>query len=404
MNIGPPLLSVCVAASLLALQPSAAGQTSVGHARPTATASPTPRATRQITLIMGLSESLPATLQRGGLASADCTRASRALADDFDIVNPHPGLNLAVEAGDDGRLLALRFVPRADTRLTLTRLPADAFRLERADLSVYDAPRQVSGDVEGSLYLSLIRVGVAPTEAVRLERGFGRGLDLTRDVASGDRFRLVFHQRRSADGRPLTAPALVFIELATAHGPVRLYRLGDQDGGEWVDGSLQHASSGLLRTPVAGARISSGFGMRLHPILGFTRLHQGLDFAAATGAPVLAAGDGVIEEARWAGDLGRWVKIRHGPGLETGYAHLSAWAAGMVPGTRVRQGQVIAYVGATGLATGPHLHYEVIDAGQPIDPAGAAARGLAASPLMADSRLRARKADIDALVAQAGAG
>lgn len=124
----------------------------------------------------------------------------------------------------------------------------------------------------------------------------------------------------------------------------------------------------LLEAPVEATRISSGFGMRLHPILGFTRMHEGVDFAASEGSPVLAAGDGVVEEARWAGDYGRWLKIRHGSKFETGYAHLSAWAPGIAPGVEVRRGEVVAFVGDSGLATGPHLHFEVIRDGHRIDP------------------------------------
>ena len=131
-------------------------------------------------------------------------------------------------------------------------------------------------------------------------------------------------------------------------------------------------------------------------------MHQGVDFGASEGAPVLAAGDGVVEEARWAGGYGRWLKIRHAEGLETGYAHLSAWAAGIAPGSRVRQGEVVAYVGATGLATGPHLHYEVFADGQRIDPERA--RTVIAGGQDAISRVafRAQKARIDAIVEAGG--
>src|SRR5205814_9651138 len=130
-----------------------------------------------------------------------------------------------------------------------------------------------------------------------------------------------------------------------------LYRFQPEGAREpqWIDGSGAQASNGLLRTPVSGAHLTSLFGMRLHPLLGFTRMHQGVDFGASVGAPVLAAGDGAVEEARWAGDYGRWLKIRHSADVETGYGHLSSWAPGVVPGARVRQGQIVAFVGASGL-------------------------------------------------------
>ena len=115
--------------------------------------------------------------------------------------------------------------------------------------------------------------------------------------------------------------------------------------------------------------MTSGFGMRMHPILGFTKMHTGIDFGAPTGTPVFAAGDGVVKEARWAGGYGRWLEIQHNPQWATGYGHLSGWA--VKPGQRVHQGQVVAYVGSTGRSTGPHLHYEVILNGQKINPVGA---------------------------------
>ena len=118
-------------------------------------------------------------------------------------------------------------------------------------------------------------------------------------------------------------------------------------------------------------RITSGFGLRFHPVLGYTRMHQGIDFGASTGTPVFAAGDGVVEEIKWANGYGHWLKLRHAGGWATGYGHLSAYARGLRVGQHVAQGQLVAYVGATGIATGPHLHYEVMNRDQKLDPKGA---------------------------------
>ena len=223
--------------------------------------------------------------------------------------------------------------------------------------------------VDGSLYLSMVGAGLTPDQAARVTTLFGRNLDLVRDVDTGDVFHLVFDRRAAADGHPLGPPELLFGDIRTRSGRATLYRVGDS----YVAGEIGPGRVLLLRTPIEGARITSSFGMRMHPILGFTRMHQGVDFGAPVGSPTYSlAGDEVVEQARWAGGYGRWLKIRHTSVLETAYAHLSAWAAGIRPGVRVRQGQVVGYVGATGLATGPHLHYEVIEAGRPIDPKAAA--------------------------------
>jgi murein DD-endopeptidase MepM/ murein hydrolase activator NlpD len=158
----------------------------------------------------------------------------------------------------------------------------------------------------------------------------------------------------------------------------------------------------LLRTPVDGARITSAFGMRRHPILGYSKMHQGIDFGAGSGTPVYAAGDGVVVEARRWGGYGNWLRIRHAGGWETGYAHLSRYASGLKAGQTVRQGQVVAYVGSTGASTGPHLHYETWFKGQRIDPKGAKVpQGtvLAGAELAA---FRVQKARVDALLREAG--
>ncbi|MDR3508728.1 MAG: M23 family metallopeptidase [Caulobacteraceae bacterium] len=228
-------------------------------------------------------------------------------------------------------------------------------------------------------------------------------LDLTRDIALGDRVRLILRRPLPTDGGT-EAPLLDYVELDGARGPIRLYRRAETDGFS-VEGFADEGGADLrrllLRTPLASSRITSGFGPRLHPLLGYTRMHQGVDFEAPVGAPVLAAGDGVVESASWAGGFGRLIRLRHEAGMETLYAHLSAFHPGLPPGTRVRQGQVIGWSGASGLATGPHLHFEVHQAGRPIDPAVAK---LPAAPLTPGQQLSflTRKRAVDTLLAGAG--
>lgn len=348
-------------------------------------------------------ESLPQTLVRAGLAAAEAARVADALSGDFDTVNAHPGLKLELDlapAGEPGaRLVRLGLQAGDEARLMLTRGPAGGFTLSRIDTRLYLRPRLVDGRVDGSLYLSMVEAGVEADTALRLARSFGRRLDLSHDLQSGDRFRLVLQEPRRADGAAAGPAAPVFAELTTAAGAIRLYRPADDaPPGELVDLDSGSAPALLLRTPVDGARITSSFGMRLHPILGFMRMHDGIDFGAPLGAPVLAAGDGVVEEARWSSGYGRWLKLGHAAGIETGYGHLSAWAAGIAPGVHVRQGQVVGYVGESGLATGPHLHYEVFQAGRHVDPAAVASLRLAGGD-GASALARARKASLDAMVA-----
>jgi murein DD-endopeptidase MepM/ murein hydrolase activator NlpD len=351
-------------------------------------------------------ESLAGALQRGGLDVVDAARAASALGEDFDIVNPHPGLALdmalARSPGDGHtRLMRLSFRPSDDRLVSEWRTADGALRVREAQSAIFATPSRIGGVVDGSLYLSMVDAGVEAAEAARVVNLFGRGIDLGRDVESGDRFALVFEQLQTSDGSAAGQKTLLFAQLDGRAGRARLYRFQPAGGGpaDYWDGGGGPGRALLLATPVDGARITSAFGPRLHPILGFTRMHQGVDFGAAEGAPILAAGDGVVEEARWSGAYGRWLKIRHAQGLETGYAHLSAWGAGIAPGVSVRQGDVVGFVGATGLATGSHLHFEVFRGGRRIDPAFARTVSAERADPAARASFRAQKAWIDAVVA-----
>lgn len=371
---------------------------------------PAPLSTRRLRIQMRGHESLQAALGRAGLDASQSLAAATALSNDFDTVNPHPGLPLELDVAEPSRsaaapqLLALSLWPTQDIRLSLWRRAGDAFEVRRAEAPVFTAPAAIDGVVEGSFYLSLVGAGVDANTAFRVAGAFGRKLDLSRDIESGDRFRLVFEQRRDADGRVLGWGDPIYAQLTTRSGEARLYGVAGAAGSpvELVDGQ-NPGRPALLRTPVVDARITSGFGPRMHPILGFTRMHQGVDFAAPLGSPVLAAADGVVEEARWSGGYGRWLKIRHAAGLETGYAHLSAWAPGVGPGGAVRQGQVVGFVGATGMATGPHLHFEVFQQNRRVDPK-LLYSSIAQTPGPTDrDAFRAMRARIDAIVEAIGA-
>ncbi len=269
---------------------------------------------------------------------------------------------------------------------------------------LHDATAVAAGGVGGSLYDSAVAAGASPkvvSDAVRL---FARKLDFARDLKPGDGFRLVFDRTADAAGRTVSTGALVYAEIAAGGCTVRFYRFEHDGQADYLDGEGREGRPLLLRTPVDGARVTSGFGMRLHPILGFNRLHPGVDFGAPVGSPVRAAGDGVVEEAQWTGGYGHWLKLGHAEGYETGYGHLLRYAPGVRPGARVAQGQVVAFVGSTGLSTGPHLHFEIMHDGVKLDPAAAGAataeRGLGRAALAA---FDAQKARVDGLLAQASA-
>jgi murein DD-endopeptidase MepM/ murein hydrolase activator NlpD len=212
---------------------------------------------------------------------------------------------------------------------------------------------------------SALAAGVPYAVTAALIRAFSYDVDFQRDIQPGDRFKVMYDTYTSDGGsRP---GDLQYAELVLSGKVHAIYGVRRDDG--TVDFYTRDGKSvrrNLLRTPVDGARLTSGFGMRMHPILGYTRMHKGVDFGVPTGTPIFAAGDGVVEQAGWAGGYGRFVLIRHNTHMETAYGHMSRLAS--VAGEHVRQGQVIGYVGATGEATGPHLHYEVRKDGAQVNP------------------------------------
>ena len=259
--------------------------------------------------------------------------------------------------------------------------------------------RVIEGPVEEVLYG---RPNADPVEraAVALAlKLFAHRLDLTRDVALGDRVRLVVGPSLA------TAPVLDYAELDGRSAAVRLYRAdsGTSAAPRYVSETGVDLERFLLRTPLSVTRITSGFGPRLHPLLGYTRMHRGVDLAAPKGTPVLAAGDGVVEAAGWDGGYGRRILLRHADGFETLYGHLSAMDPTTVAGGWVRQGQVIGWTGDSGQATGPHLHFEVRRRGTAIDPSTARPVASVLEPDKVQA-FEARKRAVAALLAARGRG
>jgi len=347
-------------------------------------------------------ETFEAAVRRLGVAPEDARQVVLALAENMDLANIKAGLAFDAlvrrshDQGSHAQLVSLTMRTGPASQLTVSRTFDGAMRLKALEEPVHDDTVAEEGRIEGSLYESAQKMGATPAITAQVVKLFAHKLDFERDIQPGDRFKLVFDRRVSESGRTVEAGDLEYAEL---HG-VRFYRFKRRGGeAEYFDPSGKNIKGFLLRTPVDGARITSRFGLRRHPILGYTRAHQGIDFGAGAGTPILAAGDGVVTEAGRKGGYGNWLRIRHNGGWDTGYGHVSRYARGVRPGVRVRQGQVVAYVGSTGLATGPHLHYEVFRRGQRVNPLSAKVpQGtvLAGREL---KRFKADKARIDGLLA-----
>lgn len=349
-------------------------------------------------------ETLEEAVQRAGVAPEEARQAVAALGQAMDTVHIKAGMAfdaaIARPRAERGpaRLIGLSMRTGPATAITLSRSFDGALRLRALEEEVRDEVTVADGEIRGSLYESASKLGATPEIVSQVAKLFAHKIDF-REMQAGDDFKLVFDRKVTESGRTVDVGELEYAELKG----VKFYRFERTGGGvEYFDETGKNIKGFLLRTPIDGARMTSNFGLRRHPILGYARAHKGVDFGAGQGTPVLAAGDGVVVKAsRWSG-YGNWLQIRHTGGWDTGYAHLSRYAKGIRPGVRVRQGQVVAYVGSTGLSTGPHLHYEVWQRGQRVNPVGAKVpQGtvLAGAEL---ARFRAQKDRIQHLLANGG--
>jgi murein DD-endopeptidase MepM/ murein hydrolase activator NlpD len=330
---------------------------------------PPPARFESITVRLGRDQTIGQVLPRLGLSTAEATQAVAALQPLFPARRARPGDQLVVErrAGDRALHRLTYRQGRAD-EWTVARGPDGALAASRRPVALATEVARVAVTVEGSLYESLERSEEDPGLAVLAADVLAWDVDFYRDVRSGDRMKVLV-EKVHADGRLLRYGEVLAVEYAgTVAGRKRLFRWTAPDGQtSYFDDDGQSARRGFLRTPLKYARVTSGYGNRRHPMLGFVQAHQGVDYGAPAGTPVWAVGDGVVRQAGWNGGCGRSVTIRHRNGLETLYCHLAAVA--VAPGRTVSQKQVIGAVGSTGLSTGPHLHYAVLRGGAYMNPA-----------------------------------
>jgi murein DD-endopeptidase MepM/ murein hydrolase activator NlpD len=324
------------------------------------------RARIDATLTVGDSDSLRALLMRAGASYSDAVAAG-------DLLPAAPaGTSVAVVLGPktgSGRMLQqVQFKSGLGERVTLRRDASGGFALARAHAAVDTTPLRIRGRAGDGLYWALRAAGASPQAAAQYLAALATEIDVGGDIGAGDTFDLILSRRRAATGEQQEG-ALLYAGLdRAAAADLQLVKWTADGRSQWIDAAHvdqpRPVASGMA-WPVAG-HITSYFGYRRHPILRFSRLHAGVDFGARWGSPIVASADGQVVRAGWAGGYGRQVRIAHPGGLVTSYSHMSQIVA--EPGTIVRAGQLIGYVGSSGLSTGPHLHYEVRRGGQPINP------------------------------------
>lgn len=360
------------------------------------------RVERQVEVRRG--DTLLSILLRAGVGTAEAHEAISTLSEYYDLRRLQPGQYLTLELErtrqSEGalRLAGLSFAVDPRRELELQRAEDGLFVARAVDHELSTLPRLVAGSIDDSLYAAASRQSVPPSilaEAIRL---LSWDVDFQRDIQPGDRFELLYDELVTRDGATALAGEIHYVALHLQGQLVEAFRYQNRQGQTgFYDRDGRSLRKSLLRTPIDGARLSSRFGHRRHPILGYTRMHKGVDFAAPTGTPIYAAGDGVVTMAGRNGAYGNYVRIRHNSEYQTAYAHMSQIARGIRPGVRVRQGQVIGFVGSTGLSTGPHLHYEVLQAGRQVNPlqvSGTVAERLEGAELVA---FRRQVAAVDAL-------
>ena len=344
---------------------------------------------------LGTGDSVAELLARSGVSFAEAGQAQRLISS-VARGGIAPGTSLSIQLGRKGpsgirpiERIALR--AGLDLNLVLTG-GADGLKLSASRIAVDSTPLRVRGRVGDGLYWSLRASGVSPQAAGEYLRALATQIDVGSDVGPNDRFDLIFANRRAATGESQEGPLLYASIDRMAGSDIRLMKWNLGGRTDWMDvnGAGRQVASTIW--PVA-ARITSTFGVRYHPILHFARWHRGIDFGAHYGQPIVATADGQVTRAGWAGGYGRQVRLAHGGGMATSYSHMSRII--VEPGSLVRQGQLIGYVGSTGLSTGPHLHYEVYRNGVAVNPMGVK---FGSSAVLAGDELGRFKARLEALM------
>ncbi len=257
--------------------------------------------------------------------------------------------------------------PDVENKINISKVK-DNFIVEKDIKTLFSKNKFYEVKINKSIYSSLKQVEVPDNIIMEFVQLFSFDIDFQRDIRNGNSLKIMFDQYYDKYDNVVKTGSIYFAEINLLSSSYELYRFKSQDMIEYFNAEGKSATKALMKTPINGARLSSGFGMRKHPILGYNKKHQGVDFAAPTGTPIMAAGTGHIEFVGNNGGAGKYIRIKHLNGYKTSYSHLSKYASGIKKNVRVTQGQTIGYVGNTGLSTGPHLHYEVIYNGERINP------------------------------------
>jgi len=309
-------------------------------------------------------------LNKYSITSNEIIKIKKNLDLDYNLNNLKTNLNikLTIDESNNKKITSFIFPVSRTKKILLTRnLETDLFNKQIIITNLNKKIIFQEGKISQSLYKTAIDLNIQPNIIIEFARIYGFQVDFQRDIRKNDIFQIMYEVFEDDNGKVFETGNIVFADLKLNGMNNSLYFFDKKNSKGHYDENGKSVKKALMKTPINGARLSSAFGMRKHPIDGYNKMHKGTDFAAPMGTPIMASGDGVITRARWCGGGGNCIKIKHNSTYETIYAHMKNFARGIREGVRVKQGQIIGYVGSTGKSTGPHLHYEVVEGGKKIN-------------------------------------
>src|SRR5210317_2081529 len=300
-------------------------------------------------------ETFDKILNNYSIPNEEINQIKKKLNSDYNINNLQPNLEIkiTIDQSDNKKITSFLFPVSRKKKIIITNLNKKIVFKE--------------GKITQSLYKTAIDLKVQPNIIIEFARIYGFQVDFQRDIRKNDNFQIMYEVFEDDDGKIFETGNIIFADLKLSGKNNALYYFEKKGSEGHYDENGKSVEKALMKTPINGAKLSSAFGMRKHPIDGFNKMHRGTDFAAPMGTPIMASGSGVVTRARWCGGGGNCVKIKHNSTYETIYAHMKNFARGIKEGIRVKQGQIIGYVGSTGKSTGPHLHYEVVVNGKKVN-------------------------------------
>jgi len=323
-------------------------------------------------IVVSQGDNFAKVLKKAGIKNSDIDKIIINGKDTYNFSKIYLGDNVKIFSRyDDDILNKFKLIYRFSNteELIVSLNDQQNFEYQVNEILLESEKVYVKGTIKTSLYEAMKDAGLSDLAITEVIRIYSFDVDFQRDIYENDTFELYFTKKVNEDGKTVEIEDPEYLLLTSRGTPLKYYLFTTPDFSEYFDEKGKGMTKSLMKTPINGARLSSGFGYRKHPILGYNKLHKGVDFAAPSGTPIFAAGNGVVEFAGKNGAYGNYVRIRHDGTFKTAYAHMKSLKKGIYDGVRVKQGDIIGYVGTTGRSTGPHLHYEIIQNGEQMNPA-----------------------------------